>query len=151
DEKLAWLPRVGDRFRYALTVNGRALKTVTVEVREVRGSRIRERITVDGHKAYVADRDVETIFKPTRFQPNVVLPGGYQLAEMSPYFAPDTEFKVGQAWEGIPGEFMIGTMGMGKRTLTSDVKVIRRERVRVPAGEYDAWKIETTSAPAYQE
>jgi hypothetical protein len=104
---------------------------VNVEIREVNGDRVREQITLDG-VGFLAERDVDTSFNPTRFQAAVVSPGGYQLAEIAPYLPPDTELKAGQRWDPIPGEFTI--QPIGKRNLLSNAKVVGKEKVRVPAG-----------------
>jgi hypothetical protein len=141
----SWI-RVGDRWKYRLNHGGRGVGTVNVEIREVNGNRATERITLDGFQGFLKERDVETTFIPTRFQTAIVFPGGYQLAEIAPYLPPETELKVGQRWNQIPGEFTI--QPIGKRNLLSNAKVVRKEMVRVPAGEFEAWRIESVSDAA---
>jgi hypothetical protein len=141
----SWL-RVGDRWHYRLNHGERAVGTVNVEILDVNGNRVNELITLDGFKGFRAERNVETKFEPTRFQSALVFPGGYQLAEIAPYWPPTTELKAGQRWEQIPGEFTI--QHIGKQNLLSNARVVGKEKVRVPAGEFEAWRIESESEPA---
>jgi hypothetical protein len=140
-----WI-RVGDRWKYRLSHSGRDVGTVNVELREVNGNRVTEQITLDGFPGFLKERDVDTTFNPTRFQSAVVFPGGYQLAEIAPYFLPGTELKAGEQWNQIPGEFTI--QPIGKRNLLSNAKVVSKEMVRVPAGEFEAWRVESVSEAA---
>ena len=110
-----------------------------IKITDVNGTRIRERITRDGTTSFIAEREVDSSFSPTRFLDPVILPGGYQLAEIAPYFPPGTAVKIGQTWNGVPGVFDI--LMIGKRKLVADVKVIGQENVKVPAGSFKAWKI----------
>jgi hypothetical protein len=119
---------------------------VTIEIVETGARKVRERITRDGFPGFVAERDVEPSFNPTRFQTEVILPGGYQLWEIAPYFPPGTQLAVGQPLGPVSGEFLI--LGAGKRSLLSQVHVAGQEKVRVPAGEFTAWRVETVSDTA---
>lgn len=141
----SWV-RVGDRWRYRLSHTGRGVGTVNVEIREINGNRVTEQITLDGFPGFLKERDVDTTFNPTRFQTAVVFPGGYQLAEIAPYFSAGTELKAGQQFNQIPGEFTI--QPLGKRNLLSNAKVVHKEMVRVPAGEFEAWRVESVSEAA---
>ena len=116
---------------------------MNVEIRDVDGNRVTEQITLEGFKGFRTERDVETKFEPTRFQSAVVFPGGYQLAEITPYFPPGTELKAGQVWRELPGDFAI--QPIGKRMLLSNVRVVGKEQVNVPAGRFEAWRIESVS------
>jgi len=138
----SWI-RVGDRWKYRLSHGGRGVGTVNVEIRDVDGNRVTEQITLEGFKGFRTERDVETKFEPTRFQSAVVFPGGYQLAEITPYFPPGTELKAGQVWRELPGDFAI--QPIGKRMLLSNVRVVGKEQVNVPAGRFEAWRIESVS------
>jgi hypothetical protein len=135
--------RVGDRWKYRLNYTGRGVGTVNVEIRDVNGSRVTEQITLEGFKGFRTERDVETKFEPTRFQSPVVFPGGYQLAEIAPYFPPGTELKEGQVWTELPGDFAL--QHIGKRALLSNARVVGKERVNVPAGQFEAWRVESLS------
>ena len=135
--------RVGDKWRYTLTGIGATKGIVTIEVVETRARRVRERITREGYPQFVAERDVEAGFDPSRFQTEVVLPGGYQLWEIAPYFPPGTELQVGKTFGPIAGEFHI--TGSGKMSLVFQAQIAGKEKVRVPAGEFTAWRVETVS------
>ena len=129
----------GDQWKYRLSDGRRTIGTVVIKITDVNGTRIRERITREGTTGFVVEREVDGSFSPTRFVDPVTLPGGYQLNEIDPYLPPGTEIKIGDTWKGVPGEFQI--LFEGKKTLVSEVKVIGRENVKVPAGNFKAWKI----------
>lgn len=131
--------RAGDQWKYRVTDGRRHVGTIVVTILDAGGRGIRERITYEGTKSYAVEREVGRTFNPIRFLDPVTLPGGYQFAELAPYFPRGTIVKVGQTWEDVPGDFQI--LVVGKRTLVSEVRVEGRERVRVPAGSFHAWKI----------
>jgi hypothetical protein len=135
------LPRIGDRWTYRLSDRGRARGMVAVEIIESSAAGVRERITRDGYPAFLADRRVDAKFDVARFQPAIALPGGYPLWEFAPYFPADTQLRVGQSWGPIPGEFSVPLVG--KRALAARVSVVSLEKVSVPAGVFEAWRIET--------
>jgi len=139
----AWMPQLGERWTYNLIHGKRRVGAVTVEITEIRNERVRERITFDRYKSFAFERDVDVGFKPARFQPLVVLPGGYQIAEVSPYSEPGTGFAAGQRWSDVSGEYAL--QGSSRRKALSEMRVVGQERVRVPAGEFNAWKVETKS------
>jgi hypothetical protein len=117
---------------------------IDVAILETSAAGVKERVTREGYPAFQAERSVEANFNPVRFQQAVTLPGGYPLWEIAPYFPLGTQLSVGQSWGPISGEFNIPTFG--KRTLATRASVVSRTKVRVPAGEFDAWRIETEPA-----
>lgn len=129
----------GDQWKYRLSDGRRTIATIVIKIADVNGTRIKERITREGTTSFIAERDVDGSFSPTHFLDPITLPGGYQLAEIAPYFPPGTEIKIGQTWKGVPGEFQI--LELGKKKLVADVKVMGQENVKVPAGSFKAWKI----------
>ena len=135
--------KVGDRWKYKFNDRGRDVGSVTVEIMESSGRKVRERFTREGYKGFVAERDVEVVFSPSRFLAPIAFPGGYLLTEIAPYLPPGTELKAGQIWNGVPGIFFISDTG--KITLLSQVRVVKPETVRVPAGAFASWRIETVS------
>lgn len=141
DERLSFNGafRVGDQWKYRLTDGRRTVGTIVMTIADTKGNKIKERITQEGVKGFVVEREIGPDFDPTRFLDPVTLPGGYQLAELAPYFSQDAELKAGQVWKDIPGEFQIYVIG--RRKLLSEVKVVGRENVRVPAGSFHAWKV----------
>jgi hypothetical protein len=148
DPLAASFPRAGDFWKYRITFGRREVGTVKVEIVEMRGKFARERVTYDQSKGYMRERNIEVGFNPTRFQPIAVLPGGYQLTDLAPYAEPDTPFKAGQRWRNVAGEFA-PQGGSNTQSAMSEVWVAGMESVRVPAGQFKAWKIETTSERLY--
>jgi hypothetical protein len=138
-----WYPAKGDRWRYRLLDGKHPVGTVNVEVVESGGGRVRERITKDGSPGFSVEREVRPEFSANAFVPTTVLPGGYKLLELSAYFPPDSDFAPGKLPGQIPGDLEL--LGHGKRNVVWDARVAGRERIRVPAGEFDAWKIEATT------
>jgi len=137
--------KVGDKWKYRLIDGTRAVGMVSVEIVESNGNRVRERISREGYNFRI-DRDVETVFDPTRFLPQVALPGGYQLSELPPYFPDGTEVKPGTVWNDVPGEFLF--FYIGKQQLLAKVTAVGQETVNVPAGTFRAWKFEADVSEA---
>ena len=135
--------KVGDRWKYRLNDRGKDIGSVTVEIAESNGRKVRERFTREGYQGFVAERDVEVGFNPSRFQTPIAFPGGYLLTELGPYLPPDTELKAGQVWDRVPGIFFISDIG--KKKMISHVKVVRQETVHVPAGAFPSWRVEAES------
>ena len=135
--------KVGDRWKYKFNDRGRDVGSVTVEIVESSGRKMRERFTREGYKGFAAERDVEIVFGPSRFLAPITFPGGYMLTEFAPYLPPGTELKAGQIWDSVPGIFFMPQVG--KKTLVSQVRVVKQETVRVPAGPFSSWRIETDS------
>ncbi len=109
---------------------------------DVRGNTVKERITRDDEKSFVAERTVDAAFKPSRFQDPVTISGGFQIEEMSPYVIADQDLKAGQRWKDIPATFQLNQVG--KKTLLMQAVVVKQEKVRVPAGEFDTTLVEAT-------
>lgn len=137
------LPNVGDRWSYRVGRRAQTIGTVTIEIVEAKPTRVKERVTFAGFKSFLVERAIETSFSPTRFEAALVLPGGYQLMEIAPYFPTGTQLTVGQAWSALPAE--VNILGAGRAQLLSDARVVRQETVRVPAGEFETWRVETVS------
>lgn len=131
--------RAGDQWKYRLTDGQRTVSTINVTIVDIGGDKVKERITYEGAKGFLVERQVDPVFDPIRFLDPVALPGGYQLSELAPYFPRGTMLKTGQSWEDVPGDFQI--LVIGKRTLLSNVRVEGKERIRVPAGSFNAWRI----------
>jgi hypothetical protein len=138
-----WAPRVGDRWSYALKSGGKRIRTVNVEITEARGSRLRERITVDGFRSFRSDREVSTDAKLDEFLDGVVLPGGYNLVELQPYLPPEMDLAVGKQWENVQTQFLIPMVG--RRSVSFNVRSVGREDLKVEAGSYRTVKIEATA------
>jgi hypothetical protein len=134
-----WKPQAGERWKYQMLDGKRAVGTMIVEVTMISGNRVFERITKDGSPGFVAERMVRPELVTTEFLPSVQLPGGYRLFELSAYFPPQSELKPG-ALGNIPGQLDI--LAVGRRNLAWETRVVGIEKVKVPAGEFEAWKVE---------
>ena len=140
DTTPSWMPRTGDRWKYKLIDGKRAAGTVVIEVVEVRGKTVRERITREDEKRFLAERVVDAEFHPIKFQDVITTPGGFQLAEISPYASPDQGPKAGQRWADIPVSLLL--VWYGKKKFLLQARTVKQETVRVPAGSYVAWLME---------
>jgi hypothetical protein len=138
-----WYPAKGDRWRYRQLDGRRAVGTVNVEVIEASSGRVRERITKEGSRDFSVERDISPDFSAKAFLPSVILPGGYKLLELSAYFPPNSDLGSHTLPRQIPGQLEL--LGHGKRNLVWDARVVGKERVSVPAGEFEAWKINATA------
>lgn len=135
--------KFGDRWKYKFSDRGKVVGSVTVEILGSNGGRVRERFTREGYKGFAAERDIDVVFSPSRFQAPIAFPGGYLLTEIAPYLPAGTELKAGQIWDSVPGIFSVPPVG--KKTIVSQVRVVRLETVGVPAGNFSSWRIETDS------
>jgi S1-C subfamily serine protease len=138
-----WRPEKGERWRYRLLDGTRTMGTINVEVLASSRVTVRERITREGIAGFLQERDVSPALNAAAFAPLVTLPGGYQLIEMSAYFPPGTSLQTGAKLGALPGEVNVPTFG--KRQVVWETRVVKKERVRVPAGEFEAWKIEAVT------
>jgi Trypsin-like peptidase domain len=139
----SWLPRVGDRalYRIGLGKIPRFRDTLVVEITGVSEKAVIERISILKNRTWSAKREIETGFDPTKFIPLVVLPGTFQLAEISPYISPSEPLVAGMQWKDVQGEFAINMKP--NRSVLSTVTVVGREKLVVPAGKFDTWKIQS--------
>ncbi|MEQ1882118.1 MAG: trypsin-like peptidase domain-containing protein [Burkholderiales bacterium] len=137
-----WMPRVGDRakYRFGFGKVPRHIGSMMVEIAGVTENRVTERLTIDNTRTWSTTREVDVGFDPTRFVPRVELPGGYQLLEISPYAAPSELFETGKQWPDVQAQIGFGVDGV--QIVKFKVKVAGREKVVVPAGTFDTWKIE---------
>jgi hypothetical protein len=132
--------RIGDRWTYRLVDQGRALGVVDVEILQIDSDAVGERIS---REAYLTERTVGARFAPVRFSPLVRFPDGFQLTELSAYFPPGTKLAAGQTWNALPAELVLD--GGLRSAVLMHARVVGREQVTVPAGEFDAWKVEAVS------
>jgi nicotinamide mononucleotide (NMN) deamidase PncC len=144
DAAASGLPRVGDRWKYKLIDGKQTVGTVVVEITDVRGKTVTERITREGQKGFLAERSVSVAveFNPLKFEDVVTLPGGYQLTEIAPYVPLGLDMKAGQRWQGLPVTAMLPWYG--KKKFMTDARVAGREKVRVPAGVFDTMRVQAT-------
>jgi Trypsin-like peptidase domain len=139
----SWLPRVGDRAKYRIGFGKipRFKETLVVEITDVSERTVTERLSILKNRTWSAKREIETGFDPTKFVPLVVLPGTFQLAEISPYVSPSEPLVAGKQWRDVQGEFAINMKPI--RSVNSMVTVVGKEKLVVPAGTFDTWKIQS--------
>jgi hypothetical protein len=137
------MPSVGDRWSYRLSHRGRRIGTLTVQVTEIGHGKVKERFGFDSDKSFRAEREVEVTSELLRFQPVVLLPGGYQLAEIAPYWPSMGAVKTGQTWMDIPAE--VGIAGIGRNSVKFTATAVGQENITVPLGKYNALRIEAQS------
>ena len=140
DATPAWMPRTGDRWKYKLFEGKRAAGTIVIDIAEVRGKTVKERITREDEKAFRAERMVDGEFNPVKFQEVITLPGGFQLSEISPYSSSEQGPKAGQRWQDIPVSLLL--VWYGKKKFLLDARTVKQETVRVPAGTFTATLVE---------
>ena len=145
DTPASGLPRVGDRWKYKLIDGKLTVATVVVEIADVRGKTVTERITREGQKGFLAERSVSVAvnFNPLKFEDVVTLPGGYEPTEIAPYVPLGLDMKAGQRWEGLS---VTATLPWyGKKKFMTDARVAARGKVRVPAGVFDTMRVQATA------
>lgn len=137
-----WYPAKGDRWRYRLLDGKRPMGMVNIEVMEIGGGRVRERVTRDNSPGFSMEREVRAELSLDAFEPQVNLPGGYQLLDLSAYFPPETDLP-----RKLPGPVAgnVRIEQMGVRNVVWNVRLAGRDKVRVPAGEFESWGIEATA------
>ena len=138
------VPRVGDKWKYRLIDGKRPVGVVTIEVIESQGKTVRERVTYESEKGFLAERSVLAEFNPVKFQDVVSLPGGYQLTEIAPYIPLGQDIGAGQHWQALPVTLLMGGYGYGKQKFQMEARVVGREKVRVQAGAFDAVRVQAT-------
>jgi hypothetical protein len=138
-----WSPNLGDRWRYRLLHNRASVGTVSVEIVDRGDGKVRERITREGSPGFVHEREVRADFTARAFLPSVNLPGGYQLFEFAPYFPPGSSLAPGTSLGQVPGE--INIPATPRQPMMWKTRVVGLEKVRVPAGEFEAWRIESAA------
>jgi len=144
DAPASGMPRIGDRWKYRLLDGKQAVGTVVVEIMDARGRMLNERITRQDQKGFLAERNVVAEVNSAKFQDIVTLPGGYQLAEIAPYVPLRQEVTASQLTDGLPVTLLLGGYGYGKQKFQTESRVMGREKVQVPAGTFDAVRVQVT-------
>ena len=137
------VPRVGDSWRYQYRSEWRTVAPQTIEyvVAEVSPTAIRDRMTVAG----LPGEDVRT-FTSRIEQVSRALPG-FMASEFSPYLQACTSLAPGS---GLPAPAMPRDAMFGL-PWSIFVRVSGPERVTVPAGTFDAMRVDLKgSRPPYQ-
>lgn len=136
----SWIPGAGERWIYNVSLGRQVKGKVAVEILDVRGRRLAERLTWLPANRMITTRDIDAGFDARRFVPPVMLPGNYQLLELAPYAEPGFKLDPGQQWSDVPAQF--NRYQIGRTNVLFQVRVIGTEQVNVPAGSYEAMRIE---------
>jgi len=138
------LPKVGDTFTYNVLNGRRRVDAMTVAVAGLSSEGIVETLSDEKHGRLDGQRVFGLEFDPVRGFQERELPGHFFLAEFSPYAAP-TQADIGKHWEGIQSRLTITLSGSVRESWRLSLSVVGTERIRVPAGEFDAIKVEAVS------
>ena len=138
------LPKVGDTWSYNVLNGGRMVDTLTVAVVGLSETQITETLTRGKFGSFRAERVFGLNFDPMHGFQESELPGRFFLAEFSPYVAP-TRGDIGREWNGIAASLTVTVEGKKRQDWLLKAKVVGVERIRVPAGEFEALKVEVVS------
>ena len=134
------LPKIGDTWTYNLFDRGSKTDTLTVNITGVSAEgQVTEKLTRGKFPNFAASRTFEPEFNPRIFQ-ETKMPGDFFLTEFSPYVSPDPTL-LGKEWDDLKIALIYG----GPQNLTMKMSVVGVERIRVPAGEFLAVKVEGTT------
>ena len=138
------LPQVGDSWTYNVLNGGRVVDTLTVSVSASSELQVGETLLSGKSSDFKSDRVFQARFDPKNGFEERELPGRFFIAEMSPY-VPPTRSDIGMEWNGIASKLTTTLAGKVREDWRLNVKVIGIEHIRVPAGEFDALKVEAVS------
>jgi hypothetical protein len=125
---------VGDRWTYRFTDerNGSVLATLVHEITEVGAQAVTETLSPADRKT--GGVPMESALDIRVVEHNAAVP----VIEFAPFLSANTEITVGKTWSDIPG---MSSMSSSDRWRVS-ARVTAREAVRVPAGEFNAYRVE---------
>jgi hypothetical protein len=138
------LPKVGDSWTYNVLNGGHMVDTLTIAIAGSSATQITETLTRGGSKSFKGERMFGVQFYPTNGFKESELPGRFFLAEFSPYVAP-APGDLGSEWKGIPASLTLSLAGKVREDWNLKVKVLGNEHIRVPAGDFEAIKVEAIS------
>jgi Trypsin-like peptidase domain len=143
EKRPEWMPRVGDRWTYKITDFRRPVGNFTVEITDIQGKSVKERFKRDRSGGPSLDRTTDIGFSTNSFLDPILLPGGYQVLEFAPYPEPSLKLAPGEKLGAMAGMLNMNTLG--KKPLQWQTRVAAQEQIRVPAGEFETWKVEAKS------
>ena len=138
------LPKVGDGWTYNVLGGGHVVDTLTVAIAASSPLEVNETLVSGKSSDFKSERVFKARFEPKNGFQERELPGRFFIAELSPYAAP-TRDEIGMKWDGVPSKLTTMLAGKVREDWHLNVKVIGIEHVRVPAGEFDALKVEAVS------
>ncbi len=139
--------KVGDSWTYNLIENGkRQVDMVTVVVTGVDGGQISETVSRIGVRHAGLTRTFSARFDPQAAFQEAELPGKYYVVEFSPYFLASEPPQRGLEWSSPEAQLTLDKATSQRAPTRLTVRVIGQERVRIPAGEFEAVRIEARGA-----
>jgi len=140
-------PRVGDNWTYDMRSNGVKLGEVTVSISHVSTDKIEDVVTTDRPQSFRAERSFRTYFDPGSGIKEVALPKYFFLSEFSPYLTAFVKLEKDREW--VTGQSQMTWVMPGHSKVDGDwdfaLRVRGEERIKVPAGKFNAVKIEGRS------
>jgi hypothetical protein len=128
-------PSIGDSWTYQFIDERHNVTraTVTHEIIAIDAEAVTERLAL-------ADKASQPSQEQSALSPQVLERqlAGLTVTEFAPYLAARAELQVGKAWADIPGLAHMSTFDRWR----VQAKAVGREKVRVPAGEFDAYRVE---------
>jgi hypothetical protein len=135
--------RAGDSWTYNFLENGKkVIDTVTMTITEVEGDRILDKVTRGNARSFGAARTFKPGFNPDAGFQETEMPGKFVLVEFSPYIAAAHVPALGTEWKGVDGELTLKDANGAKVRVSMEIRAAVEEHVRVPAGEFNAMRVE---------
>ena len=128
-------PHVGDSWTYQF-IDERHNVTqaiITHEIIAIDADAVTEKLALSGKTLQASQQ--ESALGPRVLERNLA---GFTVTEFAPFLAARAELQVGKIWADIPGLTHMSEFDRWR----VQAKVVGREKVRVPAGEFDAYKVE---------
>jgi hypothetical protein len=129
-------PLIGDSWTYRLVDErqDRLLATVTHEVAAVSAGTVSEAISIKEQARWRSQEEtpLEVHLLEQRLAEGVV------LQQFAPFLGAHAELAVGSNWKNIPGLSAMSAFDAWQ----SSAKIVAREKITLPAGEFDAYRME---------
>jgi len=128
-------PNIGDRWTYQFIDERHNVTQATIshEIIAVDADAVTEKLALVG-KALQASQQ-QSALGPRVLERDLA---GFNVTEFAPFLAVRADLQVGKTWADIPGLTHMSEFDRWR----VQAKVVGREKVRVPAGEFDAYKVE---------
>ncbi len=142
--------QAGDTWTYALLDRRYKTDSITVTVSAVDGNQIEERLALGKTRAFKVRREFRWGMDAEQSFQEVELPGKVFLVDLAPYAAASALPPLGTEWrvEGVRITF-VGDVPKGATNIT--VRVAARERIKVPAGEFDTVRIDARTTELWSQ
>jgi hypothetical protein len=128
-------PNIGDRWTYQFIDERHNVTqaTITHEIIAIDADAVTEKLAVVGKPSQESQQ--ASALGPRVLERDLA---GFTVTEFAPFLAARAELQVGKTWADIPGLTHMSEFDRWQ----VQAKVVGREKVRVPAGEFDAYKVE---------